>query len=64
MVSVIRQDTNLKYEAIGVDINIYLYLLDLNYVEVLCLWFQTTQRQMLVAINMSLIMYNILQNLK
>lgn len=64
MVSVIRQDTNLKYEAIGVDINIYLYLLDLNYVEVLCLWLQTTQRQMLVAINMSLIMYNILQNLK
>lgn len=64
MVSVIRQDTNLKYEAIGVDINVYLYLLDLNYVEVLCLWFQTTQRQMLVAINMSLIMYNILQNLK
>lgn len=64
MVSVIRQDTNLKYEAIGVDINVYLYLLDLNYVEVLCLWFQTTQRQMLVAINMSLIMYTILQNLK
>lgn len=64
MVSVIRQDTNLKYEAIGVDINVYLYLLDLNYVEVLCLWLQTTQRQMLVAINMSLIMYNILQNLK